>query len=93
MVAYTDPGVAHGVNWQLDLWSGFFLADFVKKITKSAPGDHGEMDFELATYYPIFIYLAAIVAFAVAALSAAHLVGPKKKTPVKLMPYESGMDP
>jgi NADH:ubiquinone oxidoreductase subunit 3 (subunit A) len=22
-----------------------------------------------------------------------HLIGPKKRTPVKLMPYESGMDP
>jgi NADH-quinone oxidoreductase subunit A len=26
-------------------------------------------------------------------LSLAHLIGPRKKTPVKQMPYESGMDP
>src|SRR5262249_43593074 len=31
--------------------------------------------------------------FSVAALVAAHSIGPWKKTPVKLMPYESGMDP
>lgn len=49
--------------------------------------------FDLATYYPIFIFLAANVLFAVAALAAAHLVGPRRKTPVKQMPYESGMDP
>jgi NADH-quinone oxidoreductase subunit A len=51
------------------------------------------MDFELSTYYPIFLYLAIVLAFAAATLVLAHLLGPKKKTPVKQMPYESGMDP
>src|SRR4051794_4306029 len=51
------------------------------------------MDFTLATYYPIFIYLAVVIGFAVSAVVAAHLLGPKKVTPVKQMPYESGMDP
>jgi NADH-quinone oxidoreductase subunit A len=51
------------------------------------------MDFELATYYPIFIYLVVVILFAAGAMIAAHLVGPKRNTPVKLMPYESGMDP
>src|SRR6266496_4481429 len=51
------------------------------------------MGFSISTYYPIFLYLIAILAFAVAALIAAHLIGPNKKTAVKLMPYESGMDP
>jgi NADH-quinone oxidoreductase subunit A len=50
-------------------------------------------DFELANYYPIFIYLAAILGFAVTTLVLAHAIGPKHRTPVKLMPYESGMDP
>ncbi len=49
--------------------------------------------FDLATYYPIFLFVAAIVLFAVAALTMAQLIGPWRKTPVKLMPYESGMDP
>jgi NADH-quinone oxidoreductase subunit A len=51
------------------------------------------MDFTLSTYYPIFLYLVVILGFAVSAVAVAHLVGPKKATPVKQMPYESGMDP
>jgi NADH-quinone oxidoreductase subunit A len=51
------------------------------------------MSFDLATYYPVFIFLLASILFAVAALTMAHLVGPRRKTPVKQMPYESGMDP
>ena len=51
------------------------------------------MDFTLTTYYPIFLYLLAILGFAVSALLATHLLGPKRRTPIKQMPYESGMDP
>jgi NADH-quinone oxidoreductase subunit A len=51
------------------------------------------MDFQLSTYYPVFIYLAVILGFAVASVAVAHLLGPTKRTPVKQMPYESGMDP
>lgn len=51
------------------------------------------MNFDLTVYYPIFLYLLFIVAFAVATLVMAHLIGPKRNTPVKLMTYESGMDP
>jgi NADH:ubiquinone oxidoreductase subunit 3 (subunit A) len=51
------------------------------------------MDFDLATYYPIFLYLLAILAFAGVSLVLAHVIGPRRPTPVKLMPYESGMDP
>jgi NADH-quinone oxidoreductase subunit A len=51
------------------------------------------MDFTLSTYYPVFLYLVVVIGFAVAAVAAAHLIGPKKVTPVKQMPYESGMDP
>src|SRR5262249_25846475 len=71
---------------------GFFLTYFVKKITKFASSE-GVMDFSLATYYPIFLFLAVILLFAVVALSVAHLIGPRRRTPVKEMPYESGMDP
>src|SRR5262249_13706873 len=49
--------------------------------------------FELATYYPIFIYLAVILAFAAVSLVLAQVIGPRRNTAVKLMPYESGMDP
>ena len=51
------------------------------------------MDFTLSTYYPIFLYLVAIIGFALSAIITAHLIGPRKDTPVKQMPYESGMDP
>ncbi|HEV2947017.1 MAG TPA: NADH-quinone oxidoreductase subunit A [Gemmataceae bacterium] len=47
----------------------------------------------LVPYYPIFLYLIAIVGFVIANLILTHLVGPNRKTPVKMMPYESGMDP
>src|SRR5436309_3458857 len=51
------------------------------------------MDFQLSTYYPILIYLAIILVFAASALVVSHFLGPQKKTAVKLMTYESGMDP
>jgi NADH-quinone oxidoreductase subunit A len=51
------------------------------------------MDFSLTTYYPIFLFLLATVGFCVAAMAATHLIGPVNRTPVKQMPYESGMDP
>jgi NADH-quinone oxidoreductase subunit A len=53
------------------------------------------MDFRLSTYYPVFIYLIAVVLFAAGVLVVTHLpfLKPKKLTKVKLMPYESGMDP
>jgi len=52
-----------------------------------------EPPFELATYYPIFIYLVVILSFVVVSMIAAHWIGPRRNTAVKLMPYESGMDP
>jgi NADH-quinone oxidoreductase subunit A len=50
--------------------------------------------FELSTYYPIFLYLAVILVFAAVTLVLAQFF-PKagRRTAVKLMPYESGMDP
>lgn len=57
-----------------------------------------EAAFSLADYYPIFIFLAVVVAFALGTLLASQLthwigIKPFKKTAIKLMPYESGMDP
>ena len=51
------------------------------------------MDFALSSYYPIFLFLLVIIGFAGSALLVTHLLGPKRRTPVKQMPYESGMDP
>jgi len=52
-----------------------------------------EPAFDLTVYYPIFLYLAIVVGFALTTLVLAHVVGPRRRTPVKMMPYESGMDP
>ncbi|MFO1064444.1 MAG: NADH-quinone oxidoreductase subunit A [Pirellulales bacterium] len=44
-------------------------------------------------YFPILVYLVAVLGFAAVSLLAPHIVAPRKRTPVKDMPYESGMDP
>ncbi len=49
--------------------------------------------FDISAYYPIFLYLLFVLGFAGVSLLAAHMIGPRKDTQVKLMPYESGMDP
>ena len=51
------------------------------------------MNFDLANYYPIFIYFLFVVAFAGSVLLITTIIGPRRKTAVKMMPYESGMDP
>ena len=51
------------------------------------------MSGQLASFLPIFIFVASLVAFVITNLVLAHTIGPKKHTPVKEMPYESGMDP
>ena len=50
-------------------------------------------DANVAAYLPILIYLIAVIGFAAVSLVLPHLVGPRKPTIVKDMPYESGMDP
>jgi len=57
-----------------------------------------EEAFRLSDYFPIFLFLGLLVAFVLATLFASQLfhwlgLKPYKETPVKLMPYESGMDP
>ena len=51
------------------------------------------MDGELPSFVPILLYLVAILLIAAGMLIVPHLISPRKKTPVKEMPYESGMDP
>jgi NADH-quinone oxidoreductase subunit A len=53
----------------------------------------GAEPFTLATFYPIFFYLAVVIAFAGVSLLMTQMIGPQRKTRIKLMPYESGMDP
>jgi NADH-quinone oxidoreductase subunit A len=47
----------------------------------------------VASQLPILVYLIAVIGFAAVSLFLPHLVAPRHPTPVKDMPYESGMDP
>ena len=47
----------------------------------------------LAVYQPVLIYLVALTGYVITNLLIAHGIGPRRKTAVKDMPYESGMDP
>jgi NADH-quinone oxidoreductase subunit A len=42
---------------------------------------------------PVLLFVAISAAVAVGLVGAAGMVGPKRTSPVKQMPYESGMDP
>ena len=54
-----------------------------------------EPAFELSSYLPLFIYLCGIILFALGGVGASQLLffKPRKDTAVKLMAYESGVDP
>jgi NADH-quinone oxidoreductase subunit A len=45
------------------------------------------------TIHPLLVYVAVLVGFVLVNLVLAQVAGPRKKTTVKEMPYESGMDP
>jgi NADH-quinone oxidoreductase subunit A len=47
----------------------------------------------MSTFPPLFVYAVILLGFVVTNLVLARVAGPKKKTAVKQMPYESGMDP
>ena len=42
---------------------------------------------------PLVLFLLCLTGLAVALLVLAHLFGPRRTSPTKRMPYESGMDP
>jgi NADH-quinone oxidoreductase subunit A len=42
---------------------------------------------------PILLFIAVATALAVGMLAAGSLIGPRRQSAVKQMPYESGMDP
>jgi NADH-quinone oxidoreductase subunit A len=42
---------------------------------------------------PLLVYILVLVVFVGSQLVLAHVVAPRKRTVVKEMPYESGMDP
>ncbi len=44
-------------------------------------------------YLPILVMVVVVVAFAAIALTISAMTGPRRPTPAKLEPYESGMPP
>src|SRR5262245_42694694 len=49
---------------------------------------------QIASFLPVLMFLVVVGGFAVAAIVFTHILPkPRKPTPVKDMPYESGMDP
>jgi NADH:ubiquinone oxidoreductase subunit 3 (subunit A) len=54
-----------------------------------------EPAFDPSAYYPVLVYAAVVVLFALGTVASTHLFPfkPRKPTRVKQMPYESGMDP
>jgi len=53
------------------------------------------MESQVESFFPIFVYLIVVLGLAGSILVLTHLpwIKPWKKTDVKSMPYESGMDP
>ncbi len=47
----------------------------------------------LTGYLPIFIFFVVAVGFALFTLFASAIIGKRKVTPQKMLPYECGMDP
>lgn len=50
-------------------------------------------EFNLMDYAPIGIMFLVAMGFAISQLLVTQLIGPRKRTATKLMPYESGKDP
>ena len=48
---------------------------------------------QLPSFYPILVYSVILIGFVAVILILTHVIGPRKNTLVKNMPYESGMDP
>ncbi|HMO79456.1 MAG TPA: NADH-quinone oxidoreductase subunit A [Pyrinomonadaceae bacterium] len=49
--------------------------------------------FDLMDYAPIGIMFLVAIGFGISQLLVTQLIGPRKRTATKLMPYESGKDP
>src|SRR6476661_9889014 len=50
-------------------------------------------DFSLMDYAPIAVMFLVAAGFGFSQILVTQLIGPRKRTAVKLMPYESGKDP
>src|SRR5262249_747208 len=75
----------------------FFGTDFVKQFTKipwpSTSRGFQERSSMGSEFTPVFLLLIVATAIAVSMIAGSAWLAPKKQTRVKVMPYESGMDP
>jgi len=51
------------------------------------------MSFELSQYLPVLLMFVVAAGFAITFITLSQLVGQRKRTRTKLMPYECGKDP
>ena len=51
------------------------------------------MENQVSTFLPILVYAGVMLGVVVSILILTHVIGPRRNTLVKNMPYESGMDP
>jgi NADH-quinone oxidoreductase subunit A len=74
---------------------GFFSPDFVKLFTKrpSERGGRAVLKGMSADFTPVFLFVLVAIMVAVGMIVTSAVLGPRKNTVVKQMPYESGMDP
>jgi NADH-quinone oxidoreductase subunit A len=86
-VAFRDPAP----------WLGFFSVrhcESVHKVGSTSEGLTGEWFHAMSTEFtPLFLFILVGVSAAAGMLGMSALLGPKKTTAIKQMPYESGMDP
>jgi NADH-quinone oxidoreductase subunit A len=47
----------------------------------------------MSSFAPILVYILALIGFVITNMVLTHVIGPRKRTKTKIMPYESGMDP
>lgn len=75
---------------------GFFWFDFVNSFTKARNASEAgrAVSRQMGTEFtPIFLLILVGISVAVGMTAASAVLGPKRKTAVKQMPYESGMNP
>ena len=67
---------------------------FYRVCIKTAKDDNTKMsEYNVFDYAPIAIMFLVAAGFGVSQLLVTQLIGPRKRTAIKLMPYECGKDP
>ncbi len=73
--------------------AGNFLARLCETLHKAVIQDAADPAAMGTEYTPIFLFILVAIFTAISMLGLSAILGPRKTTAVKQMPYESGMDP